>query len=167
MSLLRIFIYIIGGFILTVLWIFSSFTFLPSSAQREISVIEMILVPGVGWLTLVAVDRWIHHLRFGTRNVVRLNAYRPCPVCPVSGKKGEVARNLTFSAHAIGPVTVTMKYSLPILISREAESLYPDQDISKLPGMMIARFTKSRATIYIKERDYQFQFASANQGALI
>lgn len=167
MSLLRIFIYLICGIVLTGLWVLSSFTSLPSNAQREISAVEMLLVPVIGWFALVGIDRWIHHWWFGTRNVVRLSAYCPCPVCPITGKKGEIARNLTFSAHAIGPVSVTIKYSIPILISREAEATYLDKDIAKLPGMMIARYTKEKATIYIRDREYQFHFASANQGALI
>lgn len=166
MSLLRILIYCLGGFLLTMMWIASSFSSLASNEQREISGAEMLLVPLICWLVLVGIDRGIHSSLFGIRNVVRLKAYRPCPVCPITGQDGEASRNLVFSAHAIGPVHVTMKYRLPILISRAAESDFPNQDIEKLPGMMIARYTKEKVTIYIKDRDYQMHFATANQAAM-
>jgi hypothetical protein len=167
MSLLRILTYCLGGIMFTMLWIASSFSSLSSNEQREISGVEMLLVPLIGWFVLVAIDRGIHSSLFGIRNVLRLNAYRPCPVCPITGQEGEESRNLVFSAHAIGPVHVTMKYRLPILISRAAAVEFPNQDIEKLPGMMIARYTKEKVTIYIKDRGYQMHFATANQAAMV
>ena len=167
MTLLRIFIYCFGGFALTALWIASPFMSTSSNSQRGISDVEMFLVPVIGWLILVSADRWVHSSLFGTRNVLRLKEYHPCPVCPVTGAKGEVSRNLIFSAHgALGPVHVTVKHGLPILISREAEALFPKRDIVKLPGMMIARYSKKKVTIYIKDRNYQMHFVTANQAAM-
>jgi len=166
MSLLRIFIYCFGGIVLTALWIASSFTSFSSSSQREMSGVEMILVPAIGWFILVSVDRLIHASLFGSRIVLRLKDYHPCPICPITGEAGVMSRNPVFSAHAIGPVSVTLKHKLPILISRAAEALYPKQDIAKLPGLMIARYTKEKVTIYIKDRDYQMHFVTANQAAM-
>lgn len=166
MSLLRIFIYWIGGALLTLLWIASSFTSLSSSVQREISVAEMLLVPAGGWLILLGADRRIHATFFGIRNVLRLKDYRPCPVCPITGGRAVVSRNLVFSAHALGPVHVTITHRLPILISKEAEARFPKQDIVKISGMTITRYTPKKFTIYIKDRNYQLVFAATNRAAL-
>jgi hypothetical protein len=132
-SLLRFSIYAFGGLVLTTLWIAFSIAQLSSNPSQEISKVEMLLVPTIGWFILFRFDRWIHAYLFGSRIVLRLKDYRPCPVCPVTGKVGVVNRDLVFAAHAGGPVHVTIEYKLPILISREAEALYPKYDIAKLP----------------------------------
>jgi hypothetical protein len=97
----------------------------------------MLLVPAAGWFILFRLDRWVYAYLFGTRVVFRLKDYRPCPVCPITGKAGVVDRNLVFAPYVTGPVHVIIEYRLPILISREAEMLYPQSDIRKLPGMKI------------------------------
>ena len=165
-NLLRVSIYIFGGILFTVLWIAVSMARLSSNPSQGMSGIEMFLVPAIGWVILFRFDRWVHASLFGTRVVVRLKDYRPCPVCPVTGKAVVVPRNLLFAAHAAGPVHATIEYRLPILISREAEMLHPHSDVWNLPGMKISRFTNQKVTLYFKDKGYLAHFTAANLGAI-
>ena len=162
-TFLRWTIYMGGGLVLTALYVM----WMIFDTDRATATFVLWGVPFAGLLALIFADRWIHSALFGNRVAIHLDRYVFCGTCPFTGKEARIRKNYTFSMHAFGPIDATMYYKFPLLISEEAASRFPKDDIDKVPGFKIVRISARKAVIYIKDKQYYDAFVSANERALI
>lgn len=163
MTFLRYAIYMGGGLFLTIAYvIWAVFDTAHATATWTLW-----MAPIFGLAILFAADRWIHAALFGRRIELRLAQYSLCPLCPFTGKEAQKRKDFIFSMHGFGPVSATMTYKLPILISDEADAKIQREEIDQIPGFRVTRFTAKKAVIYIQDKHYYEAFIAANERALI
>ena len=163
MTSLRYLIYAGGSLLFS---IFVAIFAIKFPALVEIPFVIVFLLT-IGLIALIAFDGWLHCKLFGRRVRILLKKYTPCATCPVTGYEGTEPRLLIANVHGYGPVSMSMSVCLPILISKEAAIQFPRENVTKMPGIFVARVTHTFVVLYLKNENYYRAFIIANEKALI